>query len=52
MTYYIVSYISAVTGNHCTSASKTLKDARKEVKALEKEGAKDVKIIGLKKEHK
>lgn len=49
--FYVVTYTSAVTGNHCSTSYKTLKEARKGKRDLEKEGVKNVCIVGLRKEH-
>ena len=43
--FYVVTYTSAVTGNHCSTSYRTLKEARKGKKDLEKDGAKNVRII-------
>ena len=39
---YVVSYVSAVTGNRVTSGYATKSHAEKDAKALSKEGCKDV----------
>lgn len=48
--YYVITYISAVTGNARSTSCGTLEEARKEKRNLEKEGCKNVNIVGLRKE--
>lgn len=46
---YLLSYISAVTGNKCWSGCPTKQVAEKQARDLEKDGAKQVKIYDYKK---